>query len=175
MKKHVRMTAIVLCLVLLVAVLLAGCGAEAPAVTTNATEPSKTTQKVEENWGISFEVKDVTAGGLTLICTQSGDGQHLGELTLDSYMLYSHEADDLVDNKDGFVGNSIRGEAGMITVKRGATELVALDWSEGIGSLSSGKYAMSISVLDVFDKETVQTSTEEKRYLQDYTVEFTIP
>ena len=63
----------------------------------------------------------------------------------------------------------------MITVKRGATELVALDWSEGIGSLSSGKYAMSISVLDVFDKETVQTSTEEKRYLQDYTVEFTIP
>ena len=175
MKKRLRLTTILLCFVLLCAVLLAGCKEEAPAVTTNATEPSKTAQKIEENWGLSFAVEDITATGLTLVCTQSGDGQHLGELTFDSYMLYSYETNDLIHNKDGAVGNPIRREDSVITVKRDTTERVALDWSEGIGTLSSGKYRIVVDMLDVFDKETVQVSTEGKRYLQNYNVEFTIP
>ena len=175
MKKRLRLTTILLCFVLLCAVLLAGCKEEAPAVTTNATEPSKTAQKIEENWGLSFAVEDITATGLTLVCTQSGDGQHLGELTFDSYMLYSYATDDLIDNKEGAAGNSIQGENGAVIVECDATGRVALDWAESIGTLPAGKYVIIVSVLDVFDGETVHPLTVKYQYHQDHTIDFDIP
>jgi len=169
MKKKLSITAVLLCLVLISAALLAGCGGEA-AVTT-----STTARQFKENWGISLAVEDATATGLTLVCTQSGGGQQLGTLMLDSFMLYSYETDDLIDNKEGAVGNYFREGRERIAVELDATDRITVDWSEGIGSLSSGKYMIVVSVLDYIDREKVQPSNTEKQYLQDHTIEFTIP
>ena len=128
-----------------------------------------------ENWGLSFAVEDALPTGLTLVCTQSGGGQQLGALTLESYMLYSYATNDLLDNKEGAAGNSIQGENGAVIVECDATGRVALDWSESIGTLPAGKYMIIVSVLDVFDRESVHPLIVKYQYHQNHTVEFDIP
>ena len=128
-----------------------------------------------ENWGLSFAVENATATGLTLVCTQSGGGQQLGDLTLESFTLYSYATDDLIDNKEGAAGNSIQDENGAIIVECDATGRVALDWAESIGTLPAGKYMILVSVLDVFDRESVHPLILKYQYHQNHTVEFTIP
>lgn len=126
----------------------------------------------KEDWGITFALEDVTTTGATLVATQSGGGQQVGKLLLESFTLYSVNTDSLVHKKDDTVGNTIDGK---VSVERDTTERVVLDWSETIGELPSGSYIMEVTVLDVFDKESVHPLIVKYQYSQNHQTELTIP
>lgn len=126
----------------------------------------------KEDWGITLALEGVTATGATLVATQSGGGQQVGKLLLESFTLYSVNTDSLVHKKDGTVGNTIDGK---VSVERDTTERVALDWSEAIGELPSGSYIMEVTVLDVFDKDSVHPLIVKYQYSQNHKIELTIP
>lgn len=126
----------------------------------------------KEDWGLSFAVEDITPAGFTLVCTQSGGGHQVGALTLESFTLYCVDTESFVHKKDGAIGNAIEGN---VVIEQDTTGRVTLDWSETIGELPSGKYAVTVTVLDDFDKETVHPLLVKYQYHQDHTVEFTIP
>lgn len=156
----------------LLALSLTGCGVpndgsashsgEQPGILTKAAAAS---QALEDPWGLSLGVKDVTPTGLTLVITQQG-GSPTGELQYGSD--YALEAEQ--DGAWQAVPYAAQGdwawtsEAYLVPMDGQKEEPV--DWSFFCGSLSPGHYRLSKRVMDFRDTGDYDT--------RDYEVEFTI-
>lgn len=130
-----------------------------------------------EDWGIQFEVENVTPTVLTLNCIQSG-GQQIGELQVDYYYnIYS------VENGQTAVLPSLQG-SGTYTqenlpppiakIMQDGTTQFTIDWTDIYGELESGKYRIRLTVDDIFDESQVHPLMQDFYSRQGYWIEFSI-
>jgi len=100
-------------------------------------------------WGLTFEVKDVTPTGLTIVCTQSG-GEPTGELQTGSYYFIEKKEGDrwggmeYTEIEEDQVGWTA--EAWIIAPDN--TLEWEVDWSWLYGELPAGEYRIGKSVMD---------------------------
>ena len=115
----------------------------------------------EEDWGLTFELSDVTSHSATVTCTQSG-GQQIGQLKVKNYHVVV--PGDWTDVQDCEV------EIAM----DGACQLT-FDWSECYGDLPSGTYYLMLWVYDVYDESQLNPLVDKFQDMQLHDIEFTIP
>ena len=114
----------------------------------------------EEDWGLTFELSDVTSHGVTVTCTQSG-GQQIGQLKVDGCYI-SPEID--ADDPDCEVELAMDG-----------TCQFTIDWSESYGELPSGTYILSLWVYDIYDESQLNPLMDKFQDWQLHDIKFTIP
>lgn len=137
---------------LLAVLLVLGCTACSGTETLYAEEEItdeivQTEQKAV--WGLTFEVKDVTPTGLTIVCTQSG-GEPTGELQTGSYYyIQKKENDRWLDMEYTEIDEAQVGwtaEAWIIAPE--STLEWEVDWSWLYGELPAGEYRIGKSIMD---------------------------
>lgn len=164
---------ITLGLTCLLALSLTGCGGpndgsashsgEQPGILTKAAAAS---QALEDPWGLSLEVKDVTPTGLALVITQQG-GSPTGQLQYGSdYTLEVRTGDTWQEVPDIVEGNFAWDDIAYLVTMDGQTE-ETVNWDWLFGPLSPGHYRLSKRVMDFRDTGDYDT--------QVYQVEFDIP
>ena len=136
-------------------------------------EESKYAYRLDrEDWGLNFEIVSATPSGVTLNCTQVG-GQQIGDLKLDYIILHK---------ENGF-GNYVTADSDQVwlndgekvKIKMNGSSTLAIDLAETYGTLSSGKYLLTLHISDLYDKSEVHPLMENYYDSQDYMIEFTIP
>jgi len=134
---------------------LTGCAAFTGNETADGENTTTLTPVPQENddavfLGITLTAKDVTASGLTIVCTQSG-GESTGELSTGSW----YRLDRLVDGEwteveysyDESQGELVwTSEAWLITM--GSTTEWTVNWEWIYGELPSGTYRIAKEVMD---------------------------
>lgn len=164
---------ITLGLTCLLALSLTGCGGpndgsashsgEQPGILTKAAAAS---QALEDPWGLSLGVKDVTPTGLALVITQQG-GSPTGQLQYGSdYTLEVRTGDTWQEVPDIVEGNFAWDDIAYLVTMDGQTE-ETVNWDWLFGPLSPGHYRLSKRVMDFRDTGDYDT--------QVYQVEFDIP
>lgn len=164
---------ITLGLTCLLALSLTGCGGpndgsashsgEQPGILTKAAAAS---QALEDPWGLSLGVKDVTPTGLALVITQQG-GSPTGQLQYGSdYTLEVRTGDAWQEVPDIVEGNFAWDDIAYLITMDGQTE-ETVNWDWLFGPLSPGHYRLSKRVMDFRDTGDYDT--------QVYQVEFDIP
>lgn len=124
---------------------------------------------IVEDWGVSFEVEDVSPTGIRLLCTHS-EGQQIGQIYLLNYLL-SNENDTLsrVD------GSNVRQDFEAIALTMNGTTEITIDWSEYYGDLPSGDYQLLLDLEDVYDESNIHPLMTNYYDLMNFLVEFSIP
>lgn len=115
----------------------------------------------EEDWGLAFELSDVTSHGVTVTCTQSG-GQQIGQLKVKNYHVVV--PGDWTDVQDCEVEIAMDG-----------TCQLTFDWSECYGDLPSGTYYLMLWVYDIYDESQLNPLVDKFQDMQLHDIEFTIP
>lgn len=127
-----------------------------------------------EDWGLTFEVVDSTSTSLTVNCTQSG-GQQIGELKADRYWIYALDNEgNLVDIEHSDIIHTTNQWQSKPTLSRDTTTQFTIEWTDFFGELSKGNYALSLSIIDVFDKTAVHPLMEDFQGRLTYRIDFTI-
>ena len=127
-----------------------------------------------EDWGLEFEVKEVTSTGMILRITQSG-GQHNGQLCVGSYAIapYEWEGDWWATATGDYSFANTRDE--RMIVNNGVTEMY-IGWGEVHGECPSGRYEVRLFIDDEFDPGDVHPLTRDYTEDQMYIVpEVVIP
>lgn len=123
----------------------------------------------QEDWGLTFEITNVSNTGLTVVCTQNGSSQQIGELNLGGFHV----------SKDNVYLTRLdkSGETPPLDVhlKRENSTVVEIDWTEFFGELPSGEYTISLSIFDIFDKSQLHPLMDDFHHWQIYTMSLTIP
>lgn len=129
----------------------------------------------QEDWGLTIDVTESTADHLTLQITQSGVGQHFGQLSVSEVMhLYK------INEDQSMVGYSYPSvlpaeETYLCDIpNNGSTELV-ISWTDTFGQLESGNYRVQIDIQDIFDPEQLHPLMQDFTERQGYQIEFTVP
>ncbi len=135
-------------------------------------EDEKTGKRIDfENWGLTFDVIESNADGITLQCTQS-DGQHIGNLGIYSYVIYRTGEKYSIPNLNGELsGITTKPE---IMIPNESTSTIILDWKNGLGSLSAGNYSLRLQIRDYYDETQVHPLMNNFYDLQEFMIEFTI-
>lgn len=126
-------------LAFLLALMLTGCAAQNPA---GESEPAQQS----DPWGITLTAEDVTPGGATLVCTQSG-GEGVAELmTGQPYVLevrngeawepYPARLEEVVWTMEGWI------------IPMGGQVEWATDWTWLYGQLPAGTYRIGKNILN---------------------------
>ena len=103
---------------------------------------------LQEDWGITLEAEDITPGGLTIRCTQSG-GNPTGELNTGSWYIVENwtqengwkEVDYVIKDNIGWTM-----EAWLIPAN--STSEWEVDWEWLYGKLPVGKYRIGKEIMD---------------------------
>lgn len=126
------------------------------------TDPETGAFVNREDWGLTFELSDVTSHSATVTCTQSG-GQQIGQLEVRCYTLHP-------DTK------------GIINPPKFETEIAmdgtcqfSVDWSETYGDLPSGTYRLYLWVYDIYDESQLHPLMDDFQDWQVLDVELIIP
>lgn len=119
-----------------------------------------------EDWGLSFQTKDVTAEGLTLVCSQSG-GQQLGVLSLALDCITQGKKSLEIQQKPELL---LLGDLEM----EGQREFT-VSWKESLGSLASGEYVLEMVVTEGPGRDNVHPLTQDFHAIQDYAISFQVP
>lgn len=126
------------------------------------TDPETGAFVNREDWGLTFELSDITSHSATVTCTQSG-GQQIGQLEVRCYTLYP-------DTK------------GIINPPKFETEIAmdgtcqfSVDWSETYGDLPSGTYRLYLWVYDIYDESQLHPLMDDFQDWQVLDVELIIP
>ena len=126
------------------------------------TDPETGAFVNREDWGLTFELSDVTNHSATVTCTQSG-GQQIGQLEVRCYTLYP-------DTK------------GIINPPKFETEIAmdgtcqfSVDWSETYGDLPSGTYRLCLWIWDIYDESQLHPLMDDFQDWQMLDVELIIP
>lgn len=114
-----------------------------------------------EDWGLTFELSDVTSHGATVTCTQSG-GQQIGQLKINGY--------DIVPDDVGINVQNCEVEIAM-----DGTCQFTLDWSESYGQLPSGSYYLNLWIWDIYDESQLHPLMDNFQDWQVLSVELNIP
>ncbi len=126
------------------------------------TDPETGAFVNREDWGLTFELSDITSHSATVTCTQSG-GQQIGQLEVRCYTLHP-------DTK------------GIINPPKFETEIAmdgtcqfSVDWSETYGDLPSGTYRLYLWVYDIYDESQLHPLMDDFQDWQVLNVELIIP
>lgn len=114
----------------------------------------------EEDWGLTFELSDVTSHGVTVTCTQSG-GQQIGQLKIDGCSISPEVGTDTPDCE--------------VEIAMDGTCQFTIDWSESYGELPSGTYLLSLMVYDIYDESQLHPLMDKFQDWQRHDINFTIP
>ena len=129
-----------------------------------------TGQRIDrEDWGLTFEIKELSPTGVTLLSTQEG-GLQLGELYIHFYAI-DDGTDELLPRIDDT--NSIVTFVYPIT-SDGLTT-ITIDWTDTFGELSPGNYELILSVEDDYDEEKVHPLMRNYASIQPYVISITLP
>lgn len=121
-----------------------------------------------EDWGISFQIEEVDRTGITLTCTQR-KGQQLGDLVAIQFNLQDATERNLLP----LLSDAETGKMKLELNRNGSTQIV-IDWEKVYGKLSSGEYVLCLSVMDVYNKDTVHPLMENFTDNQTYHIFFEI-
>ena len=126
------------------------------------TDPETGAFVNREDWGLTFELSDITSHSATVTCTQSG-GQQIGQLEVRCYTLHP-------DTK------------GIINPPKFETKIAmdgtcqfSVDWSETYGDLPSGTYRLYLWVYDIYDESQLHPLMDDFQDWQVLDVELIIP
>ena len=146
-------------LVLLLAMLLTGCGGtdssgqtenDIPGQdTTDQTDGDLTIQAQKDPWGLVLAAEDVTATGLTLRFVQSG-GEPFGELQTGSPYWLEREENGEWTAVEPLMEDVAWDMMAYLISMDGETEM-AVDWTALYGQLPAGSYRLGKSVMDFRD------------------------
>lgn len=125
-----------------------------------------------EDWGLTFEVSDITPSGITLTVVQSG-GQHFGTLQTNSYSLIYLDKNLMVQSSFDNMGTLTIAEA-PIQITNDGTTVIPIDWSGFFQELPSGEYLLNLDIDDIYDPETVHPLARNYHDFQNYTITFRI-
>ena len=143
----------ILCLALVMTLTLAGCY-RANMLDKEALPPEEVPPTCGEvdaesvpQWGLTFETKDVTPKGMTLVIRQEGGVELTGEINTGApYGIKMREGDTWVDVpliRDDIAWNTI----GYVVPTGGELEQ-NLNWSWMYGELPAGEYLLTKSFMD---------------------------
>ena len=143
----------ILCLALVMALTLAGCY-RANMLDKDALPPEEVPPTCGEvdaehvpQWGLTFETKDVTPKGMTLVIRQEGGVELTGEInTGDPYGLKMREGDTWVEVP--MIREDIAWNAVAYLVPTGGELEQNLNWSWVYGELEAGEYLLMKSFMD---------------------------
>ncbi len=121
-----------------------------------------------EDWGLSFEITEVSPTGMTIRCTHSG-GQQIGQLEATGYCLSSNGLFLLLN--DGF---EFSPPMDNVVLKEDDVTEFTLDWTEPYGQLSSGEYRIMLYVHDVYDESQKHPLMRNFYDTQIYNLDFTV-
>ena len=123
-----------------------------------------------EDWGLDFQISEVSSKGMRLTCSQSG-GQQLGALSLELALL-SKAGTDQYEPVDPIIPKGETAAAAEINMG-GITE-ISFDFEKIYGVLPAGDYELTLQVADRYDKNALSALTRKYHDTQWYSVEFTI-
>lgn len=126
---------------------------------------------VQEDWGVTFEVREVNSSSITLRCTQSG-GQQLGELTVDLFFIDSAREEASLPRLDG--DTDIDSYQPRTIISRDTVSEITLDWTDIYGELSPGDYLLSLRVTDAYDPADTHPVMSKFESRQSYTIPFVV-
>ena len=121
-----------------------------------------------EDWGLNFEITEVSPTGMTIRCTHSG-GQQIGQLEIVDYSL-SHDGKYLLLN-DGFEFSPLTDH---VILKADDVTEFTFDWSEPYGQVSSGEYELVLWIKDIYDESQKHPLMRNFYDTQIYAVRFTV-
>lgn len=122
----------------------------------------------QEDWGIEFEVADITPSRITLNYTQS-DGQLIGQLYIGNYNLSRTDIVYAVPQLD----YTLMPESQLI--EHNTQGSITLDFETLYGTLESGDYLLYMYLNDSYNPDDVPPLVRNYHDTQCYTVEFSIP
>lgn len=122
-----------------------------------------------EDWGISLEVVETSADGITLSCTQSG-GQQIG--TLSAYAFRLIQDGKYMSALDGDTTTSY--EIPETALSANSSTEFTIDWKDIYGTLSPGEYVIRVIVKDIYDKSQVHPLMRNFYDIQHYEITFTV-
>ena len=122
----------------------------------------------QEDWGIEFEVADVTPSGITLNYTQS-DGQLIGQLRTGNYSLSRTDIVHAVRRLDDMLMPESQ------RIEHNSEGSITLEFEQIFGALESGDYLLYLYLHDTYNPEQVPPLVRNYHDMQCYTVEFSIP
>ena len=126
---------------------------------------------VQEDWGVTFEVREVNSSSITLRCTQSG-GQQLGELVIDLFFIDSAREEASLPRLDG--DTDIDSYQPRTIISRDTVSEITLDWTDIYGELSPGDYLLSLRVTDAYDPADTHPVMSKFESRQSYTIPFVV-
>lgn len=132
---------------------------------SNFTDPETGRLLNIEDWGLTFELVNVTNHGVVVACEQSG-GQQIGQLKVFAYSIYPDNRENLDDGK----APDYESEIAM-----NSSCQFTIDWSESYGTLPSGDYSLYLWVSDIYDETQLHPLMENFRDWQLFCLGFTIP
>jgi len=128
-----------------------------------------------EDWGLAFEISNVSPTQITLDYTQHG-GQQIGELFIDRYILFPAEASAEPKEGPGFIGNYQKGpEWQSIPILSDSSGQITIDWSSDAGILDPGNYYLQMDISDRYEESEVHPLMVNYYDKQRYNVAFSIP
>ncbi len=127
-----------------------------------------------ENWGLTFEVSDVSPTQITLGYTQR-QGQEIGELLLEDYLLFPAGASWEPGKGPGFIGKYKKGPQWQpIPILSDTSGQITIDWSADAGTLEPGDYYIKMTLSDVYEESEVPPLTVNYHDKQSYNIAFTV-
>lgn len=127
-----------------------------------------------EDWGLVFEISEVSSTQITLQYTQSG-GQQIGDLVAESYDLLLVDATSEGKKSTSFIDTaSGTFEKFEIPIISETSSEITINWAEAYGSLAPGDYFFKLYVSDIYDESEIHPLMVNYHDRQGYYVEFTI-
>ena len=116
-------------------------------------------------WGLSLELRDVTATGMTLVCHQNGSGvsgelQTVAEFTV---MTLDGEERGVLPTR----GDYIPWDSEPYTIPSGGQLVQSLNWEDIYGELPAGEYVLMKEFMDFCGEE----GSDVRTFLVNFTVE----
>ena len=121
-----------------------------------------------EDWGLDFEVTEVSPTGLTLRCTQSG-GQLIGQPEILNYSLVSLNGNNLTRNEGFEAAPSLN-----VTLQTNDVTELTIDWAAPYGQLPSGEYELDFLIEDIYDESQKHPLMRNFYDTQFYVLYFTV-
>lgn len=136
---------------------------------TNFYDPVTGDRTDWEDWGLKFEMEQVSPTQMKILCTQS-EGQQIGQLAVKWYSLY---------NRQGFVQEKDPQASGqspeyVVALNHNGQTVFTIDWEDAYGPLPAGTYWLTLNVIDEFDEKDVHPLMQDFHDWQAYDISFTI-
>ena len=147
--------------IMLALMMLCSCANEETNVPENPEEENSEAENIENDWGVTLSVKNITKSGATIVFTQAG-GNPTGELMTGSYYRLEHTDEELAFAIEGEIAWTA--EAYMIPMN-GEFEM-EVKWEWLYGTLEPGTYRIVKQVMDFRGPGDY----DEKEYSAEFTI-----